>query len=379
MIKMRILQILPSFDTGGVEEGTLAISHSLIQKGHASFIVSSGGSKVKEACDKGATHITLPLQNKSIFKAWGIFRQLCKIIQENQIGLIHARSRWPAWIAYFAAKKCGIPFITTFHGHHSARNFLKRFYNSIMVRATDTIIISNFMMTYVLKNYPKTLKSYGTRLHLIPRGIDEVFFDPQNIQEKEKQHLKKSWGIDGPAKIILMPARMTRLKGHHVLIDALYHLQDLEWTAVLLGGQENRSAYMEELQEKINSLKLNKRILIQPATQDMPTAYALADMVVCPTTQAEAFGRVIIESQAMGAPIIASDIGEPRHLITHRETGWKFRNKDSVDLATCIRDVFSLTPQEINLYAETARTFVTATYTKTKMCSHTLEVYKSVY
>lgn len=375
---MRILQVLPAFGTGGVEEGTLAVSTNLIQAGHASFIASSGGPKVKEAIRQGARHFTLPLHKKSPLLALRMIFILSKIIRQNQIQIVHARSRWPAWIAYFAAKYCGIPFMTTFHGHHKARNGFKRFYNSIMVRTRDTIAVSSFMVEYIKANYAKTLKDYQTRLHLIPRGIDETVFDPMNIDEMAVQKLRQTWEIPAQKKIILMPARMTRLKGHDVFIEALHQLKNRDWIAVILGGQASRIEYEQELVAKIQSLGLQDHMRIQPAIHTMPLAYALADVVVCPTTQAEAFGRVIIESQAMGKPIITSDIGEPTNLVEHEITGWKFTNKDANALAQCLEAVINLNNLTKKTYAEKARQYVLENYTKTKMCDKTLQVYASI-
>ncbi len=373
---MRILQVLPAFNTGGVEEGTLAVSQALVEAGHGSYIASAGGHKTHEA--KGAKHITLPLNKKSPFLLFKMINELSQIITEHKIDIIHARSRWPAWCAYFAAKRCGIHYMTTFHGCHQTNNFVKSFYNSIMVRASHTIAISNFMHDHIKTTYPLALQKFGTKLHMIPRGIDEDRFNPDRIDNKDVVALKQSWHVAPEHKLILFPARLTRLKGHHVFLDALPLLKSKNWTAILVGAQVGRDHYQAELQQKIKTLGLEDKVKILPAVDHMPLAYMAADVVVNPAIQPEAFGRVIIEAQAMGKPIIASDIGEPASLVENRVTGWTFESKNPEKLAEAIDKALNLTDKEKETLALKARESVLNNYTKSLMCKQTLKVYESI-
>lgn len=379
MTKYNILQVLPSFGTGGVEEGTLAVSQALMDAGHRSFITSAGGPKMAQAEAHGAVHITLPLDKKSPLLILPLISELSNIIREHKIDIVHARSRWPAWLAYYASKRCGVPFMTTFHGYHKSNNFAKTFYNSIMVRARHTIAVSNFMHDYISTAYAPTLRQYETTLHTIPRGIDHLRFDPENVTEQDIADLRKAWNITANQRLILLPARMTRMKGHDVLIDALPLMKSGNYTVVLVGGQDNRMAYQSDLEKKIHQLGLQDKVKIVPAIHNMPVAYKLADLIIHPAIQPEAFGRVIIEAQAMGKPIISSNVGEPASVVKHGINGWKFENRNPSDLANTIDQVLSLSPQQLSQLAQTARQSVLDDYTKEIMCGRTLDVYRTVY
>lgn len=378
MKKLKILQVIPAFNTGGVEEEAFSVSEALVQAGHASFIASAGGHKQAEAEAGGAIHFTLPLNKKSPFLFFRMIRELVKIIRENNIDIIQARSRWPAWCAYFAAKRCNIPYMTTFHGCHKANSAAKAFYNSIMVRTRHTIAVSNYMNGYILNNYAKTLKKYGTQIHVIPRGIDENRFNPEIVSNQNVDELRADWGLDPQLPLILLPARMTRIKGHHVFIEALSLLKNQNWTAVIVGGQSERMDYQHDIEKRIHELNLNDKVKIIAAIRNIPVAYKMADIIVCPTIEPEAFGRVIIEAQAMGKPIITSNIGEPASLVTHGVNGWQFESRNAVSLAEVISTVLELTEDEKKQYAQGSRDFVLNNYTKNLMCSRTLDVYNTV-
>jgi glycosyltransferase involved in cell wall biosynthesis len=378
MKKLKVLQVLPALNTGGVEDGTVAVAEALAQAGHSSFIASAGGHKVHQAISLGAKHFTLPLNKKSPLLFFKMISELANIIRRENIDIIHARSRWPAWCAYFAAKRCGIPYMTTFHGAHKSNNVFKSLYNSIMVRARHTIAVSHFMNDHIRNTYSKTLQLYDTTLHVIPRGIDPIRFDPDRISDEEAEALRKSWNIPDNTPVIILPARMTRMKGHEVFVEALCQLKHKDWFAVIVGGQPERMVYQRELEEKLKVLGLNDQVKIVPAMENIPAAYKLADIVIYPTTQPEAFGRVIIEAQAMGKPIITSNLGEPATIVKHGVTGWQFECGNVRDLAAVMDEVLSLSKEQLNAYALTARQSVLDNYTKELMCKHTLEVYEQV-
>lgn len=376
---MRILQVFPAFNTGGVEEGALAISNALQKHEHRSFLVSSGGKKVADAKFSGAHHITLPLNHKNIFLVPSLINQLSQIIKDHKIDIVHARSRWPAWIAYFAAKRNKVPFITTFHGIHKTQNQLKKTYNSIMVRSPHVISISDYVTQHIQQTYVDYLESYHTQIHTIPRGIDISRFDPKNVNPNDVALLRQTWQIKPGQKIILLPARLTRLKGHHVLIEALSKVVSRNWTAILVGAQAGDETYQQELGNKIRDSQLVDQVKIVSATQQMPAAYALADIVVFPSTQPEAFGRIVIESQAMETPVITSNIGAQATLVKEGQTGWLFENGNSFDLALKIGALLDLSNDNKDNYARLVRQNVIESYTEALMCQRTLEVYNQAW
>ena len=375
---MRILQVLPAFNTGGVEEGALAISNALQQGGHQSVLVSAGGSKVSDALSSKAKHITLPLQRKNPFRLPSLIKQLSQIIKEHDIDIVHARSRWPAWAAFYAAKRNNVPFMTTFHGVHKTQNKFKALYNSVMVQCPHVISVSDFITQHIKQTYSETLNGYQTQLHTIPRGIDTQRFNPENVSSDDVELLRKTWKLNKVDPVILLPARITRLKGHHILIDALAKLKHLKWKAILVGSQAERLDYQKELENKIQTLNLTDKIKIVAAIQHMPAAYYLSDIVVFPSTQPESFGRIVIESQAMGKPIITANIGAQATLVKDGKTGWLFETGNAHDLATKIKDLLGIPKEKKAAYAQCARQNVLANYTQDLMCQKTLDLYEKV-
>lgn len=378
MTKITILQVLPALGIGGVEEGTVAVSDALIKAGHRSIVASAGGPKVATITAGGAVHYQLALNKKSPLHFFALVRHLSDIIKNEGVDIVHARSRWPAWCAYIAAKRCGVPFMTTFHGHHKVGNPIKRYYNSIMVRTRHTIAVSQFIADYIHETYTATLQACRTKIHVIPRGIDIQRFDPSIIAREDIKQLRVQWNLTDSLPVILLPARLTRIKGHKVFLEALKRIEGHQWQAVILGAPEIKTRYQSELEQQIQDLGLQLKVTIQPAMANMPLAYAASDIVVCANTQAEAFGRVIVEAQAMGKPIIASRLGEPKSIIDEGKTGWLFESGNSEELAEKLLHVMDLNDEEGIGYSLMARDSVLKDYTTELMCKRTMGVYQEV-
>jgi glycosyltransferase involved in cell wall biosynthesis len=176
--KPTVLQVLPALVTGGVERGTMDIAKALVDNGFRSLVVSAGGPLVKSIENDGSRHITLPLNSKNPWHIFNNISRLAELIKKEKIDIVHARSRAPAWSAYFAAKKAGCKFMTTFHGSYGMQNRIKRFYNSVMVKGEKIIAVSEFISDYICKYYPEVSKKKITVIH---RGVDTKVFDPNNI------------------------------------------------------------------------------------------------------------------------------------------------------------------------------------------------------
>ncbi len=369
-----ILQVLPALETGGVERSAVQIAGAVVRAGWRSLVASAGGAMVRELERSGARHIQLPLDTKNPFAIRRNIERLVRVIEAEQVDLVHARSRAPAWSAWSAAKRTRIPFVTTFHGTYSAGNAFKRLYNAVMVWGDPTIATSEFIARHIMQTY----KVPVDRLRLVPNGIDLEKFSPERVQPHRMLQLAKDWRLPDGVPVILLPGRLTRWKGQTVLIEALTLLKRTDIICVLAGSDQGRSDYRQELERLVTGQGLQGHVRIVGDCTDMPAAYMLADVVVSASTEPEAFGRVAVEAQAMGRPIIATDHGGSRETVLPGETGWLVKPGDPVSLATALADAIDL-PTEARLrIAEVAIEHVRANYDQQAMCDAGVAVYQEV-
>lgn len=328
-----ILQVLPRLDTGGVERGTLDIAAAIAARGDTALVASAGGEMVAELTASGAEHVTLPLARKDPAGLIGNVSRLRRLIRARGVDLVHARSRAPAWSAMIAARREGVPFVTTFHGTYNFKTAAKRAYNGVMARGDRVIAISGFIADHVRRYY----RVDPNRLRVVPRGTDLDRFDPEAVSLERLRALSDSWAPPVGVPVILLPGRLTRWKGQGVLIDALASVSELPWHAVLVGSDQGRGGYRRELEARIARHGLTDRVRIHDDCDDMPAAYMLSDVVVSASTDPEAFGRVATEAQAMGKPLVASDHGGVPEQVLPGETAWLVRPGDPKALAEGLR------------------------------------------
>ena len=370
-----VMQILPSLVTGGVERGTIDVTQALTDAGWKAIVVSNGGPMTHEITRAGGLHIDLPIGAKNPLTAYLNVNRLVKLIREHQVDILHARSRLPAWSGLVAAGRTQIKFITTFHGNYSARNSLKRYYNSVMARGDRVIAISEFIRKQICEKYGADTDN----IRVIPRSADIDLFDPAAVSPERVIQLAEAWRIPDDAKIVMLPGRLTRWKGHLVLLEALGRLQEYEnLRCIIVGGHQGKRRYVRELHKTINRFGLEQIVQFTGNCRDMPAAFMLADVVVSASTEAEAFGRIIVEAQAMGRPIIAADHGAAREIITHGETGWLVTPNNANELADVLRDALLIDSQARNLIAKRAIENVRQNFTKDLLRQRTMAVYQEV-
>ena len=278
--------------------------------------------------------------------------------------LVHARSRAPAWSARSAARRAGVPFVTTFHGAYGARSAAKRAWNRIMVRGDLVTAVSDFIAAHMREVYGCPPE----RIRIVHEGIDAAAFDPTCVPLREKAALRAAWAIPEDMRVVLLPGRLTRLKGHAVLIEAMRLLSDLKLVVVFVGWDRGRDGYRRELEAQARDLPVR----FAGHTDDMPTAYAASDVVVSASVQPESFGRVLAEAGAMGHPVVASDHGGAREIVRHGDTGWLVPPDDPAALADGIRNALAAAGPAL---AERARAHMLARFTRATMCAKTLAVY----
>lgn len=367
-----ILQVLPRLQSGGVERGTVEIAQAIAQAGMRPLVASAGGAQVPHIGHAGGEHITLPLDSKNPLTMWQNAFRLQRVIAEHGVRLIHARSRAPAWSAYFATRAAGIPFVTTFHGVYGNENGLKRYYNGVMARGHRVIAVSEFVRDHLLATYSIN----PANIRLIHRGVDLALFDPVRALPGRLEQLTKSWRLpEEPVPVIFCPGRITRIKGQHVLIAALERMRELDFIAILAGTDEGHEDYREELEKQIVAAGLEGKVRIAGATSAMTEAYLLADLVVVPSIKTEAFGRVAIEAQAMGRAVIATDHGGARETIVNNETGYLVPPEDAASMAEAIRFALARDKATAAAMGDFARSHVRTHFSAAHMQEKTLAVY----
>ena len=370
-----VLQVLPALDAGGgVERGTVEIAAAIVEAGGRALVASAGGAMVHELSRVGAEHYTLPLASKNPAVIHANVMHLAGLITDQGADIVHARSRAPAWSAYFAARRTGTHFVTTFHGTYGSGNRVKRRYNSVMTRGKRVIAISHFIAGHVRRVYGVPVSA----IRVIHRGVDLDRFDPQMVGAERVVALAGKWRLPDGMPVVMLPGRLTRWKGQEVFIRAIAALSRRDIRCLLVGSDQGRSAYRRELEDLIHDWDLDEVVRIVDHCDDMPAAYMLTDLVVSASTDPEAFGRVMPEAQALGRPVIATDHGGARETVMVGETGWLTPPGDAGALSEAIGRVLALTDPARKILAAKAIDNVRRNFTRHDMCASTLDVYNEV-
>ncbi len=373
---MKIMQILPAMQGGGVERGTIEIANALTQAAVDNVVVSGGGRLVPELEKINVKHITLNVGSKNPFQFIRNIGRLRKIIQDEKITIVHARSRVPAWVAHFALKKMpNVHFITTFHGKYgTSPKWLKIPYNRVMVSGEKVISISNFISDHILKTYHIA----ADKIRLIYRGADVDKFNPYQVNMAQVADLSQAWQVPSDKPVILMPSRLTRPKGHLVVLEALSLMKNKDVACVFVGSDHGKGDYHKELQEKINALDSQTTILLKDHCDNMPVAYMLSDVVLSASLYPEAFGRTIPEAQSMGRIVIGTNHGGATETIEDGVTGFLVPVGDAKALADKLDEVLQMPLIERKKMADAAEKSVKERFSIQKMCEKTLTVYKEI-
>ncbi len=373
--KIRLLQVIPSMGIGGAETGCRHVADYVAEHCDFSSVLTSGGSQINLFNNK-VKIFRWPVSKNLIMILINIFF-IFFLIKKNRINIVHARSRGPAWSCLIACKISGAKFVTTFHGTYNFNSSIKKYYNSIMVKSDIVITGSNFILDHIKSNYETT-----KLVRLVKRGIDENYFDPFNVENAEKEKIRKKMGFSDQNFLVLLPGRLTNWKGQKIFIEAANFLKMQDKLSniffIILGDSQGRNSYVTELHSLISKYKLVDKVRIIKPMNNMPLAYSFVNLVVSASIEPEAFGRVSIEAQAMQKPILASSIGGSIETIIEGETGWLFKASSVEDLAENIYKISKKEKSEIEKIGLKGRQNVCENFTKTKMCLKTLEIYESL-
>ncbi len=368
-----VLQVVPSLVSGGVERGTVDLAGALVAAGWVAYVASSGGPMVHQLTRVGAHHLTLPLASKNPLVMRRNVGALIDIIRRHKIDIVHARSRAPAWSAWSAARATRRHFVTTFHNAYDIELPLKRWYNSVMAKGERVIAISQFVGEHAAQVY-----GVGPdRLRVIPRGVDLGAFAPQRVGGERVAALARQWRVPEDVRVVMLPGRLTRWKGGLDFIEAIARLGRRDLCCVLV-GTEQRPGFRRELEAAIERLDLIGMFRIIEGCNDMPAAYALSDVVVSASTDPEGFGRVIVEAQAMGKPVVATDHGGARETILPGISGWLTPPGDITALTAAIGEALALDRAERAAFAGRAIAHVASGYTREAMCARTIDLYEEL-
>ena len=379
--ELKVLQVIPKLGYGGAETGCYDIAHYLPENNCSSYIVTSGGELLKFIDKKKVKVIKLPVHSKNPFLMLFNSIALIFIILLNNISIVHARSRAPAWSCLFATKITRRKFVTTFHGTYNFKNSIKKFYNSVMVRSDLIIAGSNFIFSHINQNYSKYL-DLKKKFLVIFRGINVDYFELSTILDSEENRLISDWEVDRNKKTILMPGRLTAWKGQETFIEAL-NLVNKElgyesFNAVILGSDQGRDIYTKKIKRLAEQYRLTSQLKFIEHCKNMPLAYKISDIVVSASVEPEAFGRVAVEAQSMEKPIIASDIGGSNETITDNVTGFLFQSGNAEALSKKIIEVLQLDESRLKSIGIEGRKNIIKKFNVEKMCFSTYSEYKKL-
>jgi glycosyltransferase involved in cell wall biosynthesis len=380
-LNLKVLQVIPKLGYGGAETGCYDIAHYLPENNCESFIVTSGGELLKFVDKKKVKVIKLPVNSKNPLLILFNCIALIWIILYNNISIVHARSRAPAWSCYLATILTGRKFVTTFHGTYNFKSNLKKIYNSVMVKSDLIIAGSNFIFSHIKENYSKYL-DVNKRLLVIFRGINVDYFDPTTKLETDEKKLLKKWEIEKDRKIILLPGRLTSWKGQELFIEAI-NLVNIElgyeaFYAVILGSDQGRGLYKKKLTRLTEQFRMNNQVRFIDHCNDMALAYKISDIIVSASIEPEAFGRVAVEAQSMEKPIIASNIGGSNETIIDEKTGFLFETENAKSLSQKILKLLYLDETNLKLIGIEGRKNVIKKFNVEKMCFSTYSEYKRI-
>lgn len=357
---MRILQILPELNVGGVETGTVDLAKYLAEKGHYSVVVSNGGQLVKQIESAGTKHYSLPVHKKSLVTIYSSIKALRKIIRKEKIDIVHARSRVPAWIAYFATRKTNASFITTCHGYYK-----NRFLSQVMGWSKLIIVPSEVVGRHMIDDFKVQARS----IRCIPRSVDLGKFKVK--KEFVKGSLDKSVAIVG---------RITPLKGHIYFLKAMATVvRSNPYLKIKIIGDvpSKKESYKRELEFLIKRLGIKENVEFLGNRSDVPELLSKVDVLVLSTITQETFGRVIIEAQAVGVPVVATKVGGVVDIIDDEKTGLLVMPKDTEAMARAVLRLLNDKALSESFAVE-AKKKLKEKYTLDQMASKTIDVYEEL-
>lgn len=361
---MKIVQILPELNEGGVERGTVELSREYIKNGLKSIVISNGGKLVNQIENEGGKHFKFDVCSKNIFtvpfRIWG----LRKLLKEIKPDIVHVRSRVPAWLVYFANKTLKLPFVTTVHGLNSVNK-----YSEVMTKGDEVICVSEVVKDYVVNNYNLNPNKFT----VIQRGVDLNKFNPKNVDNEFINNFKKDFNLEGKY-IITSVGRVTWLKDYETFIKsiAIVKKEIPNVVGLVVGGiREDKEEYAKSLKDLAKSLNIEENIIFAGSQKNISEVYFLSDIVVNASLKMGNVGRTVVEALALNTPVIATTYEGLKNIVEDDVNGAIIETKNEKQLAEKIIKVKS---QNFTNIIKT----IPKEYTLDTMVKDTISVYKRV-
>ena len=356
---MRITQIIPELNHGGVERGVVELNAELVKRGHQSIVISAGGKQVPQIAADGGKHITLDVCSKNPLTFLGRAFQLKKILRQLQPDILHARSRLPAWLCHFANRSLKIPYVTTVHGFNSVSK-----YSAVMTQGDAVICVSNPIKEYVQTHY----ETSDQKITVIHRWVNPTEFDPARVDQDWVEQFKAKHNLHNK-RVITSAGRITELKDYETFIRAIAQLDDPNSVGLIVGGvRADKQNYFDRLQALAKELDLESRLIFAGSQSKMPEIYTLSDLLVSCSKKPESFGRTLVEAMAMNTPVLATRHGGALDIITEGETGGLFSVGNVAELVACMKEQ----------HASSLREYVLNHFEQGMMVERIIQVYEKL-
>lgn len=334
-----VLQLVPHFDAGGASRLALEIGGAVVAAGGRAFLASESALvSTHELPRLGVKAVEMKLASRNPVTNFNVARRVARFVTENRIDIIHAQNASLAVIGHAAAKKAGCRLVTTFHDGPSSVAALSKRSRAAFAESDLVVTLSNATALEIAKAIP----SLGHRLSVVPFGIDLSRFDPTQVTAPRVVQLANQWRVPDDLPVIMAPAAFERGKGQSLLLEALALIRDLDLRCILVGSESDGGAYRALLEKEIVQHQLQDRVLIAEEVKDMAAALMLADLLVAPYLEPATYNRVIIEAQALGRPVVASDFANAREVLDGSSMAWLTPPNDAMALGWAIRDALSL-------------------------------------
>lgn len=362
---MRVVQILPELNEGGVERGVIELTREFAKNGVENFVISNGGKLVSLLEKNGVQHIKFDVCSKNIFSAFFRVFALRKILRKISPDIVHVRSRVPAWLFYFANKALKIKVVSTVHGINSVN-----FYSAIMVEADKIICGSTYTKEHIIKNYNADV----SKITIIPRGIDLAKFNPNNLDENFIREFKEKFGLENGDFIVSSVGRITHTKDYATLLRAGEILKQNfgdKLKILIVGGVRfDRDEYFASLQSLVRDLNLSQNVIFAGSQSKIAEIYALSNVVVSSSKKPESFGRSVAEAIALNHTVVATNHGGVKDIIVEGENGYFFEVGDFAGLAEQISKAEKL---EFDGFA-----YISENFSLAQMVEKNLKIYKEL-
>lgn len=378
-----ILQIIPELETGGAELSAIEIAAAVVRAGGRAIVLSEGGRMADRLAAAGGELFPFPAATKNPMKLIANARAIERIAQKENVDLVHARSRAPAWSALLAARRAKLPFVTTYHGIYNEKGRAKRLYNSVMARGDIVIANSRYTADIVKKRYATP----EDRMRVIYRGVDLEAFDPAIVSPERIKKLRDRWGVANDQRVVLHAARLTKWKGQGDVIAAAARVRNKarDCVFILAGDAQGRDDYRDALLKQIARAGVEDIVRLVGHVDDMPAAFAAAHVAIVASIEPEAFGRAAAEAQAMACPVISTNIGAPPETVlapprvaATGRTGWLVPPGDIAAYEEALLEALSLGDAAHAATGHRARGHVMAAFSTSEMQRATLAVYDSL-